>query len=66
MTSQKTDYRMLTAELEQLVNKLQSGELGIDEAAKAYEQGMKLVKQLETYLETAENQISELQAKQTD
>ena len=66
MTSQKTDYRKLNAELEQIVNQLQSGELSIDEAAKAYEQGMKLVKQLESYLKTAENHISELQAKQTD
>ena len=63
MTTLKTDYRTVAAELEQIVDRLQSGELGIDEAAKSYEQGMKLVKQLESYLETAENQITELQAK---
>lgn len=66
MTTQKTDYRTLTAELEQIVDRLQSGEIGIDEAAKSYEQGMKLVKQLEAHLKTAENQITELQAKLVD
>ena len=56
----------MSAELEQLVTKLQTGELGIDEAAKAYERGMNLVDQLEEYLKTAENQITELQAKSRD
>jgi exodeoxyribonuclease VII small subunit len=63
MTTVKNDYRSLSNELSEIIDRLQSGELGIDEAGKAYEQGIKLVKQLEKHLETAENHVTELKAK---
>ena len=62
--AKQTDYRALSDELEALLAKLQAGELDIDEAVKAYERGMTIVKELETYLKTAENRITELQAAQ--
>jgi exodeoxyribonuclease VII small subunit len=66
MATKKVDYRKLNDELDTILERLQSGELGIDEAMPAYERGMQLVKELETYLQSAENRITELQAKLQD
>ncbi|CAN5137090.1 hypothetical protein BH09PAT3_BH09PAT3_4510 [soil metagenome] len=66
MTSKKVDYQTLSAELETILTRLQSGELTIDEAVPAYERGMQLVQELEIYLKKAQNQVSELQAKLQD
>lgn len=63
MTNKQPDYRNLSAELEAILAKLQSGELTIDEALPAYERGMVLVKELESYLKTAENQVKQLKTK---
>jgi exodeoxyribonuclease VII small subunit len=62
MATKKTDYRTLSQELDTILARLQSGELSIDEAMPAYERGMKLVKELEAYLQDAENRITKLQA----
>lgn len=62
----KTDYRSLSAELDELLARLQSGELNIDEALPAYERGLELVKQLEAYLKDAEQQVTKLTAKRKD
>lgn len=66
MTDKKADYRILNEELESILVRLQSGDITIDEAMPAYERGMQLLKELEAYLETAENRINELQAKRQD
>jgi exodeoxyribonuclease VII small subunit len=66
MTTKKVDYRQLNDELDGILARLQSGELNIDEAVPAYERGIQLVKELEAYLQTAENKITELQAKLQD
>lgn len=66
MTNKKVDYRALSAELDEILNRLQDGEVNIDEAVPAYERGMQLVKELESYLKTAENQVIELKAKLED
>lgn len=54
------DYRKLNAELDELVVKLQSGELDIDEAIVCYERGMEIIAKLQTYLKTAENKINKV------
>ncbi|HWB38999.1 MAG TPA: exodeoxyribonuclease VII small subunit [Candidatus Saccharimonadales bacterium] len=61
--TKSVDYQTLSAELEEILAKLQSGELDVDAALPAYERGMELVKQLEEYLKTAENKVSQLKAK---
>lgn len=66
MTTKKIDYQGLSSELEQILERLQSGELSIDEAMPAYERGMQLIKELEAYLKTAENRVTEIQAKLQD
>lgn len=64
MATKEPDYRTLNDELEAILARLQSGDITIDEALPAYEQGMKLIKQLEQHLKTAENRVTELQAQQ--
>lgn len=60
------DYQTLNEELQAILGKLQSGEITIDEALPAYERGQQLITELEKYLKTAENKITELQAKLQD
>ncbi len=65
MTTKK-DYKTLNDELESILDKLQSGELSIDEAMPAYERGVALVKEIEKQLTSAQNKVTELQAKLQD
>lgn len=55
-----TNYKQLSAQLDDIMAKLQSEDIDIDEAIKLYEQGSTIVKQLETYLKTAENKVIKL------
>lgn len=57
---QPTDYIALTGELDELMAKLETGDLTIEEAVKSYERGMHIVGQLEEQLTKAENAVSEL------
>lgn len=57
MPEKSFDYAKKSAELEQIVDRLQAGDEALDEAAKLYEQGMALVKELAAYLEQAENTV---------
>lgn len=59
MAKKKTgfDYREKAEELEQVVSKLQNPEIEIDEATKLHEAGLKLVAELEQYLNQAEIEI---------
>lgn len=67
MASQK-NYQQLSSELDEIVAKLQSTDIDIDDAVKAYERGAVIIKELENYLKTAENKISKIEptAKPTD
>ncbi len=58
----KQTYTELSGELQQVMAKLEQGELDIDEAVRCYERGLAIVKQLEDYLQTAENKVTELKA----
>lgn len=60
-----SDYRTLSTELETVLRKLEGDDLSIDEAIKAYEEGVALVKQIETHLAQAENHISKLRLSAT-
>jgi exodeoxyribonuclease VII small subunit len=57
MTKEKPTYRVLMAELTQLLSDMQSSELDVDQAVEKYQRGQKLIKQLSAYLVLAENQI---------
>lgn len=58
----KIDYKRLSAELDEVLAKLQSPDLDVDEAVKSYERGMVIAKQLETYLKEAENKVATVKA----
>ncbi len=62
MASQKTDYKTLSSELDEILGKLQSAELNVDEAVDLYERGMKIAKELEAYLQEAENKVARVKA----
>lgn len=53
-------YKQLQAELDDVLEQIQNEELDVEEAIKLYEQGEQLIKELETYLKTAENKIKKL------
>lgn len=59
----KKQYQQMRAELDDIVSRLQSEDLDIDEAATLYEEGMKLIKELETYVSEAEVKIEKVKAK---
>lgn len=54
------DYSALSIELGDILAKLQQPGIQVDEALKMYEQGIRLVHQLEAHLEEAENKIEQL------
>lgn len=53
-------YKEKSEQLDVLVEELQSGNLDIDESIKKYEEAIKLIKELEKYLQTAENSVTKL------
>jgi exodeoxyribonuclease VII small subunit len=54
------DYASLSLQLEDVLSRLQQPGIPVDEAVKLYEQGLRLVSQLETHLKTAENKLVKL------
>lgn len=58
----KQTYTELSTELEEVMSRLEGGELDIDEAVQCYERGLAIVRQLETYLKDAENKVTQLKA----
>lgn len=62
MTKKPDDYQALSSELESVMAELQREDLDVDAALKHYKRGLELVKQLEEYLETAENKVRTLKA----
>lgn len=60
MTKPTKSYKDLSSELDIILGALQAPDIDIDEALKLYTQGQKVIKELETYLTTAENTIRKL------
>ncbi len=61
MKAKKQDYQALKQELDEVLAKLQRDDTEIDDALELYKRGLELTKQLEAYLQEAENQIVKLQ-----
>lgn len=53
-------YRDLQDQLDKAVGKLESGDIGVDVAVGAYEDALKIIKQLEAHLKSAENKVKQL------
>ncbi|HEX8762470.1 MAG TPA: exodeoxyribonuclease VII small subunit [Candidatus Saccharimonadales bacterium] len=56
----KNSYQNLSLELDEVLTALQQPGIQVDDAAKLYERGLKLVDQLEKHLGEAENTIKKL------
>lgn len=56
------NYKALRTELETIMNNLDDDSLDVDEVTKQYQRGMEIVKELETYLKTAENKVTKVKA----
>ena len=66
MTKELTiNYQELSAELDEVVAKLQSEDIDVDAALTLYERGIAITKQLEIYLKTAENKVVKIKATHT-
>jgi len=50
------------AQLEKLVNELESGDLGLDEALKRFEKGVKVAAQMQTALDDTHRKLEKLAA----
>jgi len=61
-TMSDIDYAALSTELDGILDKLQSEQLDVNEAIELYERGMRLTKDMEAYLKTAENKIKKVKA----
>jgi len=59
--SPKTSFEDALQELEDVANKLESGELGLDDSIKEFEKGIKLARYCQQKLEEAERKIEILQ-----
>lgn len=58
MSEQKTpDFESKMDALEGLVERLESGELSLDEAMKTFEQGIKLTRECQSALDAAEQKV---------
>lgn len=53
-------FEQTLSELEKLLEQMDSGELGLEESLKAFEQGISLIRQGQQNLQNAETKIQEL------
>ncbi len=58
--AKKFDFNKGLIELEDIVNKMESGDLELEESLKLFEQGVELTRQCQTALNEAEQRISVL------
>ena len=63
MAAKQINYQKLQAELDQIMHELQREDIDVDEALKAYERVLSIIKDLEQYLGQAENRVREIKAK---
>ena len=58
--AKQQNYQSLSSKLDTILSALQVPDLNIDEAIELYKQGQKVIKELEAYLKTAENEVRKL------
>ncbi len=56
----ETTYSDLKKAIDQALSMLESEDIDVDQAIKAYERGMKAAKELETYLKSAQNKVTKI------
>lgn len=60
MTSSSKNYQQMQTQLDELVEKLVSQEGDLDQSLLDYQQAMKLIKEMEIYLKSTENNIKKI------
>lgn len=60
MEEKKYDFEASLAKLEEIVNKINDQSLGLDESLKLYEEGSKIVKELEKALKEASEEVEKV------
>ncbi len=65
-SNEESRYEDLIEELETIVDRIESGEIGLEESIKGYEDGIGLVNRARKILDRAEQRIVELNADQLD
>lgn len=65
-TESELPYEELVDQLEILVDRIESGEIGLEESIKGYEEGIGLVKRARGILDRAEQRIIQLNADAID
>ena len=59
-TTATKSYSELSAELSEIMEWFESGQVDLDQALTKHQQATKLIEQMETYLKTATNKIKKL------
>ncbi len=59
----KINYKQLNKELDEILAKLRSPDLDVDDAVLLYQRGMQITKELELYIKNATNKVSKIKAK---
>lgn len=60
MSEKKIDFKKEIARLDEIVDEVSSKTLSLDESLKLYEEGMKIIKQLEGALKEAEEKVEQV------
>ncbi len=60
MSDKNLDYKKLSTELDEILDKLRSGDIDIDESITYYEKGNKIISDLEKYLKESENRFKKI------
>lgn len=60
MVKKSESYSELRRQLDEILLKIQSGDLDIDTATEQYEQARLIVEKLEKYIQTAENKVTKI------
>lgn len=63
---EKASFEVQMEELEALIEKIEAGEVGLEESIKAYERGVDLIKSCRVVLGQAEQRVEELSRKLLD
>lgn len=63
-SSKVIDFEASLAQLEKLVSRMESGELGLEESLKAFEEGVILTRQCQETLNAAQHKVQLLMEKQ--
>jgi exodeoxyribonuclease VII small subunit len=62
MAKQRMAFETAMARLEQIVESIEQGKVGLEDSIKQFEEGMSLIRQCRDVLATAEMKIQQLQA----